>query len=454
MVHKFLNPQNTVFVVLSFEGPDLYSLAGGLGIRTSNLTESLAVMEYPVHLFFIGDPKKKGEEVRDDRMYLHRWCQWISNYYPHGVYEGEQDKIRDFNRSIPPYLIENIIFPAAKQGKSIVVLGEEWHTAEVMSLLSDQLYRTGLRDNTIMFWNANNTFGFDRIDWKRLSTTTQITTVSRYMKRIMSDLGIDPLVIPNGIPAALLRPVDKKKSEDLRSLLDVDSVLTKIARWDTDKGWDTAIDTIYNLRADGYKATLLARGGIEPYGQKLIENARSTGLEVKDIYTDGENMEDYFKAIGSAAGADIINMKFHCPQELLKLMYHASDAVLANSRHEPFGLVGLETMAAGGVAITGGTGEDYAAPFFNSIVLETQDAGEIEDSLIYLTENPDESAGIRQNAVETARSFTWERVIQILLRKLEYQAYIQGLIGVYRTIESAVFNNDNETQSQYVPVGE
>jgi hypothetical protein len=33
-----------------------------------------------------------------------------------------------------------------------------------------------------MFWNANNTYGFHRIDWARLSFTTTMTTVSRYMK--------------------------------------------------------------------------------------------------------------------------------------------------------------------------------------------------------------------------------------------------------------------------------
>jgi hypothetical protein len=40
----------------------------------------------------------------------------------------------------------------------------------------------------------------------------------------------------------------------------------------------------------------------------------------------------------------------------------SADAVFANSGHEPFGLVGLETMAAGGVACTGCSGEDYAIP--------------------------------------------------------------------------------------------
>ena len=75
----------------------------------------------------------------------------------------------------------------------------------------------------------------------------------------------------------------------------------------------------------------------------------------------------------------------------MRLVYQASDAVLANSGREPFGLVGLETMAAGGMAFTGSTGEDYAIPFHNSIVLETSDPKEIETYVMYLAEHPQET---------------------------------------------------------------
>jgi len=452
MKHTSLNAENTVFVVLSFEGPDLYSSAGGLGVRVTNLTSTLAKSGFPTHLFFIGAPGKAGSENIDNTLHLHRWCQWISEYYPRGVYEGEWDKIRDFNRSIPPFIVENIALPAEKQGKMLVILGEEWHTAGVMSLLSDALYFNGLRDNTLMFWNANNTFGFDNIDWARLKFTSSITTVSRYMKRLMQDMGLNPMVIPNGIPSPMLDPVNEKVSKELRDVLDADSIVAKVGRWDPDKRWDAAIETIYNMRASGHKVSLLARGGIEPYGAELMHNARSEGLDVEDVFTEGNTMDDYLKAIDRAADADIINIRFHCPQHFLRLIYHASDAVLANSRHEPFGLVGLETMAAGGVAITGGTGEDYATPFYNSIVLENSDATEIEESLSYLEEHPVEAAKIRANARNTARYFTWERVVQLLLRKLEFQARLQDLIEPADICEET-FNIPHISEPQLIKIG-
>ncbi|MDD5127895.1 MAG: glycosyltransferase family 4 protein [Dehalococcoidales bacterium] len=421
-----LTPENTIFVVLSFEGPDGYSLAGGLGVRVTNLCRTLAKEGFPTHLFFIGDPRGQGEEMTNGgRLWLHRWCQWISEYYPVGVYQGENEKLYDFNESIPHFVTEHIIRPAVANGKIVAVLGEEWHTAEVMCRLSDLLYSRGLRDNVVMFWNANNTFSFERIDWKRLKVASTITTVSRYMKHIIWRLGVNPLVIPNGIPRALLNRIDEMESTRLRASLNADLVLTKVARWDPDKRWNSAVEAAARLKEKGLKTVLLARGGLESHGAEVMENAHALGLKVKDIPDGGDSLDDYLNALESGKGADILNLKFHCPQDFLRLIYNASDAVLANSSHEPFGLVGLESMAARGVAFTGGTGEDYAIPFHNSIVLETSDPREIEAYVLYLKKYPEEEERIRKAAWATARRFAWEEVIQNLIRKLEYQARVQ-----------------------------
>src|SRR5688500_1467828 len=88
-----ITPENTVFALLSFEGPDGYSLAGGLGTRMRELSESLAEQGYETHLYFVGDPKLPAEEVRvDGKLTLHRWCQWLSKIHTMGVYDGEDAK--------------------------------------------------------------------------------------------------------------------------------------------------------------------------------------------------------------------------------------------------------------------------------------------------------------------------------------------------------------------------
>lgn len=424
--------ENTVFVILSFEGPDIYSQAGGLGIRVTHLSQTLARDGFPTHLFFIGDPHLKGEEIpKGGKLVLHRWAQWISRYHPAGVYQGEENKLSDYTQSIPPYLLEKIIQPAINQDKMVVVLAEEWHTAEAVIKLDHLLKRHNLREKVIIFWNANNIFGFERINFQQLEKACTITTVSRYMKHIMWRMGLNPLVIHNGIPRSITNRVDLGLSAKLRKGLGSDLVLTKIARWDPDKRWNMAIEATAGLKARGLQTTLIARGGMEGYGEEVLHNARSLGLVIKDVEAKCESLGDYLAAIAAnSKGADILNLKFHCPQDFLRLVYHASDAVLANSGREPFGLVGLETMAAGGIAFTGNTGEDYAIPFHNAIVLETSDPKEIESYVMYLAGHPAEAERIRKAGRYTAARFTWEQIGENLIQRLEYQAKSQGLITV------------------------
>ncbi len=429
MTWKNLTPQNTEFVILSFEGPDPYSFAGGLAVRIENLSTTLAKMGFVTHLFFIGDAARPGEEVLDKgRVTLHRWCQWISRYHPGGVYDGEEGKVNDFNDSVPRFVADRIVRPAIAEGKMVVVMGEEWQTAEAMCRLGELLGTQGTRDRVLMFWNANNTFGFNRIDWQRLSSVATITTVSRYMKHVMWQLGLNPLVIPNGIPRSSLRKVDDRVADGLKQALGADLMLCKVARWDPDKRWNQAVEAAARLKDMGVKTVLVARGGAEPYGDEVIQKARDLGLKVREAKTGQGSPDGYIPALVKAAPADIIDVRTHLPLDFLKVLYRASDGVLANSGHEPFGLVGLETMAAGGVAFTGGSGEDYAIPHVNSVVLETGDPTEIVAQVINLRANPDEDRRIRRAGRLTARFFTWESVTRNLICKIENQARVQELV--------------------------
>jgi glycosyltransferase involved in cell wall biosynthesis len=82
-------------------------------------------------------------------------------------------------------------------------------------------------------------------------------------------------------------------------------------------------------------------------------------------------------------------------------------------------------MAAGGIAFTGSTGEDYAIPYRNAFVLETSDPREIEGYIMYLRENPEEGNRMRSEAQRTAAYFTWEEAAENLVSKLENQARLQ-----------------------------
>ena len=420
-------PDVTVCILLSFEGPDRYSQAGGLGVRVKGLSRSLAHMGYDTHLYFCGDPDLPGEETQEaGKLHYHRWCQWISAQHRGGVYDGEEGKIRDWNASLPQSLIDNVIAPAAAAGKNVILLGEEWHTSWSMGLISNSLYIRGLRDRVVMLWNANNTFGFHRIDWASLTSATTLTTVSRYMKFKMWDAGQNPIVIPNGIPRSSIADPDPLAVAELRAAAAADHFCFKIGRFDPDKRWLMAVSAAAYLKRRGNRVKLLMRGGKEPHGDEVIDQARRQGLNVLDAKAPPE-------ASGLAAllrehpEADAVNFTSFVSDEMLAVIYSASDAVLANSGHEPFGLVGLEVMAAGGLAVTGSTGEDYAEAFRNALVVETNDPIELVTELSLLKQRPKLAASIRRRGRTTARQYVWEKVIQELLLRVEFAAAQQAV---------------------------
>jgi glycosyltransferase involved in cell wall biosynthesis len=422
-----LSPQTLDFVLLSFEGPDEYSMAGGLGVRMRELAFELARQGFRTHLVFVGDPNLPGRESPVENLTLHRWSQWLSAHYPAGVYHGEEAKLVDWNEQLPGFVVSDLAGPAAADGRLTAILAEEWHTAYSTCRISDQLWAQGLRDKAIILWNANNVMGFDRIDWRRLDFCSQITTVSRYMKHVMWDRGVNPLVIPNGIPADRIGAAEPAMAARLRSAFPGRELVFKIGRFSPDKRWNMAIDALAEEKRRGQCVATVVRGGMEPHGVEVFANAVAQGLTIADVRLP-KDVDGSIAALADAPVADIYNITSFMTDEVISLLYSGADAVLANSGHEPFGLVGLEVMAAGGVAFVGSTGEDYAVPFLNSVVLDSDDPVEINIAFDFLRAHPDLVLRLRADAQETARNFTWENVIvDNLLNKLRYVCLRQSV---------------------------
>ena len=414
-----------LFVIVSFEGPDLWSQAGGLGVRVTNLSETLAELGYEVHVFFIGDPSRPGEEEVNG-VVLHRWAQWLSKFHNAGVYDGEEAKLRDVTETLPAYVTERLLLPAIRAGRIPVVLMEEWQTAECAARISELLESHAVRHRALLAWNANNAYSFERIDWPRLATATTITTVSRFMRAIIRARGIDALVVPNGIPHRLTLPVSRAEVNQVRSSFDGTPFFFKMARWGDDKGWSQALDAVRLMKERRRRTILVARsGGPSSGGSPLDEEARRRGLRVVPV----DAPEDLRRAATESArrDVDVMSLRFGVSEPLARRMFAAADGILANSVAEPFGLVGLEAMAAGGLLYTGGTGEDYAVSGRNAVVLETLNPSEIADRAEALGERPDEARRIRRAARSSARDFSWHHIARRLLATLHEQARHQGL---------------------------
>ena len=410
------------FHILSFEGPDEYARAGGIASRITGLSEALAADGFETHLWFVGDPHLPGYETRG-QLQLHRWCQWISLYHPAGVYDGEEGKRTDYAASLPPFLLHEVLLPHLQRGGRAVVLAEEWHTVDAVLHLDWLLRGAAVRHQVPIFWNANNTFSFERIAWDRLATAAVITTVSRYMKHLMWERGVDPLVIPNGLTADALLPPDREAVAALRSRLRHRTVLSKVARWDPDKRWLLAIQTVRLLKDQGWQPLLIARGGMEAHGAEVLAEAAIAGLRVVERAGPALGVRDLQPALEGSDEADIISLRTALDPQSCRVLFRGSAAVLANSGREPFGLVGLETMAAGGVACTGCTGEDYVVPGQNALVLETTDPWEFVSLFRELHANPAQERALRRAGQATARCYAWPHIVQrILLPRLHHVA--------------------------------
>lgn len=408
-------------VLLAFEGPDRYASVGGLGTRETELAAALAAAGVRTTLIFVGDPALPPVERASSELTYRRWCQWISAYHPGGVYDGEYGKVADYTRSVPEFVADAIVAPAAHAGARVAVLAEDWQTAGATIALDRTLRARGTRDAATLLWNANNTYGFDAIDWPALRAAAHVTTVSRYMKFELAQRGIEALVIPNGIPDRIVGGPPDELVRAAATALETRPLYIKVGRFDEDKRWRCAVEGFARIRATHPQAKLIVRGGREDYGDSVRARARELGLRVVEVRSESREPEPLVAALAAALPeGDLLDVRSYVPEELLFALYHLADAVLANSGKEPFGLVGLEAMAAGGVAVVGATGEDYAEPLSNAVVCDTDDSRELATYLEGLLRDPQAARRLRAAGEATAERYRWSSVIEMLAARLAY----------------------------------
>ncbi|HEY6538662.1 MAG TPA: glycosyltransferase family 4 protein [Candidatus Dormibacteraeota bacterium] len=415
------------FALISMEGPDQYSQAGGLGVRVTQLSRALAGSGFPTRLFFLGDPGLAAEEVRDG-VELDRLGQGISREFPGGVYQGERLKVGYLAARFPDRLVREWVEPEIEAGRLPVLLFEEWQTASWALSTFELLGEHGLAERCLVLWNANNQFGFEGIDWVGLERAAGITTISRHMRLLVSGFGVDPIVIPNGIPPEYLAPVDQDSVRQLRDAAGERPVLLKVGRFHRDKRWIQAVRALGELHRARVPVRMLARGGKEHYRDDVMAAARDCGLRVGQWDEEITDVADLARALTASADVDLLELTRFLPEELLPALYASSLAVLANSGFEPFGLVGLETMAAGGVAVVGATGEDYARHLHNRLVIESESASELAQVIARVCSEPAIAEEIRHSAREMAATYSWPLVVEgDLLPRLPLLAQRQGV---------------------------
>ena len=394
-------------VLVAFEGADRYSFVGGLATRMNDLAAALVARGHRVRHVFVGDPKLPHVEEREDgNLILERWCQWISSYHPRDVYDGEEGKYLDFSRTVPPHLADVV---ASARDARTVLLFEDWQTAAAAIGTATLLSARGAR--APVFWNANNTYGLGRVDFPLLRALTSITTISRYMRMELAKEGVEAAVLPNGIADRWLEPIPPSDVSALRTSFGGRPTFAKVGRFDRDKRWLWAIDAIASLRDAGLRPRFIMRGSRSEYADVVSDRIHARGLAVDRLTLPATAApSDLASAIATSTG-DVVFLDFFVAERTLRALYAAADGVLANSEKEPFGLVGLEVMSCGGIAYLGRTGEDYAVPFGNAVVIQSDDPRELRTAYEMLRERPELARSLRADGRTTAERFTWARVL-------------------------------------------
>lgn len=423
-----VSPATTDVAIVSFEGPDRYSTVGGLATRVTDLAPALVERGYRVTHLFLGDPALPHEEARaEGRLRLVRWGQWIARHHPQSVYDGEWGKWRDLSDNAPAWLVDQVLVPTARAGRRAVLLFEDWQTAECAYRTAERAYVRGLGAACVSLWNANNTYGCGGIDFRRLEMTSRVTTVSRWMRSELSGFGVgEAIVVPNGIAERMIAPIPPAEVTSLRKAKGDALAFVKVGRFDPDKRWLGAIDAVAALKDSGVPARLLFRGSAAPYRDTVLAHLARRGLSISRVRLSPETTARDFARALAEIHTDTAFLDFFLSERLLRALYAAADGVLANSEREPFGLVGLEVMGAGGIAYVGSTGEDYAQPLGNCVVVRTDDPRELAEAAQYVRERPDLARRIRTEGRQTARRYTWPRVIEDMELVWEFAAARAG----------------------------
>jgi ribosome-associated translation inhibitor RaiA len=147
----------------------------------------------------------------------------------------------------------------------------------------------------------------------------------------------------------------------------------------------------------------------------VLATAAAQGLHVVERAMPYPGVRGLLHALEDLHTADIVSLRSPVDPASRQLLFHSSHAVLANSGREPFGLVGLETMAAGGVACTGCSGEDYAVPGRNALVLETNDPQEFLGVYSALRADPTWEQALRRAGRTTAQQYRWSEILRRVL---------------------------------------
>jgi glycogen(starch) synthase len=230
------------------------------------------------------------------------------------------------------------------------------------------------------------------IEWWLTYEAWKVICCSRYMVGELSrvfNLPRDKVVhIPNGVHAARIR--DRQVPADFKNrfALPYEKIIYYVGRLVREKGVQVLIDAAFKILSYEPDAKFVI-AGTGPYENYLRNKARDMGLGDKMLFTGYISDDDR------------------------DMLYLAADVAVFPSLYEPFGIVALESMAAGTpvvVSDSGGLAEivEHEVDGLHAI---TGSANSLADQLLRVLKNDILAKKLRENALRKVKTLYDWRVI-------------------------------------------
>ena len=214
--------------------------------------------------------------------------------------------------------------------------------------------------------------------------------------------------LPNGVEADRFQTGDGAGFRRQLGLAAGDQVLLCVGRIDPQKGQVQAVRALASLLPTHPRARLVLAGGVtnEPYAEALSREVAERGLTAQVRIVPG------------------------IPPAAIPDAYHAADAFMLPSAHEPFGIVILEAWASGLPVVAHRVGgvPDFVRDGEDGLLVQPDDPEGLVRGLARVLDSRDEARRLAAAGLARARNeFSWDAIARRLATV--YEETLRGHAG-------------------------
>lgn len=366
-------------------------MVGGLAVVVSRHAEALAKLGHEVHLF------TRWNEGQSDSAY-------INNHYYHRCKFDPGQNLLSFTHNMSKSFVSRLHKVEKTFGRFDIVHGHDWHVVDALHELRNDGRIVILTFHSTEYGRNGGKFG----NWWEFKEVTgkeryggyianRITTISHAMKNELVWLYNIPSdkvdIIPNAVDHEKFQiNVDPGRIKEQYGIHPLAPTVLFFGRIVDQKGPDLLVESI-----------------------PIILDHR---WDVKFIFAGKGDMKPYLQSRVHELG---INQAIRFPGWLsfpaLTELLNSADIICIPSRNEPFGIVLLETWAAGRPVVAteiGGLRENITN--FTDGILVYPQPDSIAWGINYLLNNPEVMKKISENGRKKVKTFSWINVANQLVK--------------------------------------